>query len=101
MLIMWTLSWHLHMLHCSKPETQMTALVLREDRDGLAVLTLNRPEKRNAMNPALNARMLEVLDELEGDERCGVLVLRGAGACQLPGQHQHVDRARQLQRGMQ
>ncbi|MGO7932233.1 p-hydroxycinnamoyl CoA hydratase/lyase, partial [Rhizobium ruizarguesonis] len=30
-------------------------------------------------NPALNARMLEVLDELEGDERCGVLFLRGAG----------------------
>lgn len=46
---------------------------------GIAFVTLNRPEKRNAMNPALNRRMMEVLDELEGDERCGVLVLRGAG----------------------
>ncbi len=32
------------------------------------------------MSPALNKRMLEVLDDLEGDDRCGVLVLRGAGS---------------------
>ncbi len=47
---------------------------------GIAFVTLSRPEKRNAMNPALNRRMMEVLDDLEGDERCGVLVLRGAGS---------------------
>ncbi len=46
---------------------------------GVAWVTLNRPEKRNAMNPALNARMLEVLDELEADDRCGVLILTGEG----------------------
>jgi trans-feruloyl-CoA hydratase/vanillin synthase len=46
---------------------------------GVATVTLNRPQKRNAMNPALNRRMLEVLNELEGDDRCGVLVLTGAG----------------------
>jgi len=46
---------------------------------GVAIVTLNRPEKRNCMNPPLNARMIEVLDELEGDDRCGVLVLTGAG----------------------
>lgn len=53
--------------------------VLVEFDNGIAFVTLNRPEKRNAMNPALNIRMMEVLDELEADERCGVLVLRGAG----------------------
>ena len=47
---------------------------------GIAFVTLNRPEKRNAMNPALNRRMMEVLDDLEGDDRCGVLVLRGTGS---------------------
>ena len=47
---------------------------------GVAWVTLNRPEKRNAMNPALNQRMIEVVDELEGDDRCGVLVLTGAGS---------------------
>jgi trans-feruloyl-CoA hydratase/vanillin synthase len=47
--------------------------------DGIAWVTLNRPEKRNAMNPTLNAEMIEVLETLEADERCGVLVLTGAG----------------------
>jgi feruloyl-CoA hydratase/lyase len=47
--------------------------------EGIAWVTLNRPEKRNAMNPALNREMLEVLDALEPDERCGVVVLTGAG----------------------
>ena len=59
--------------------TDMKSPVLVEFDNGIAFVTLNRPEKRNAMNPALNARMMDVLDELEGDERCGVLVLRGAG----------------------
>ena len=52
--------------------------VLVEFDNGIAFVTLNRPEKRNAMNPKLNVRMLEVLDELDADDRCGVLVLRGA-----------------------
>jgi trans-feruloyl-CoA hydratase/vanillin synthase len=46
---------------------------------GIAWVTLNRPKKRNAMNPALNREMLEVLEALELDDRCGVLVLTGAG----------------------
>jgi trans-feruloyl-CoA hydratase/vanillin synthase len=53
--------------------------VLVDFEDGIAWVTLNRPEKRNAMNPALNNEMLAVLDALEVDERCGVLVLTGAG----------------------
>lgn len=47
--------------------------------NGVAWVTLNRPDKRNAMNPTLNARMHRVLDEIEADKRCGVLVLTGAG----------------------
>jgi trans-feruloyl-CoA hydratase/vanillin synthase len=46
---------------------------------GIAWVELNRPEKRNAMNPRLNAEMVEVLLELDADDRCGVLVLTGAG----------------------
>ncbi|HEY2698675.1 MAG TPA: p-hydroxycinnamoyl CoA hydratase/lyase [Pseudonocardiaceae bacterium] len=53
--------------------------VLVEFDEGIAWVTLNRPEKRNAMNPALNDEMVRVLDHLEGDERCRVLVLTGAG----------------------
>src|SRR3954466_4070534 len=47
--------------------------------DGVAWVTLNRPENRNCMTPTLNSEMHEVLDFLEADERCGVLVLTGAG----------------------
>ncbi|MGZ4314468.1 MAG: p-hydroxycinnamoyl CoA hydratase/lyase [Gaiellaceae bacterium] len=47
--------------------------------DGIAWVALNRPEKRNAMNPRLNQEMVEVLLELDADDACGVLVLTGAG----------------------
>ncbi|HXY86708.1 MAG TPA: p-hydroxycinnamoyl CoA hydratase/lyase [Gaiellaceae bacterium] len=50
-----------------------------EHDDGIAWVELNRPEKRNAMNPRLNEEMVEVLLELDADDRCGVLVLTGAG----------------------
>ncbi|MCK2244267.1 MULTISPECIES: p-hydroxycinnamoyl CoA hydratase/lyase [unclassified Crossiella] len=46
---------------------------------GIAWVMLNRPKKRNAMNPTLNDEMVRVLDHLEADERCRVLVLTGAG----------------------
>ena len=53
--------------------------VLVEFDEGIAWVTLNRPEKRNAMSPALNKEMLGVLEDLELDDRCGVIVLTGAG----------------------
>ncbi|MCC6777092.1 MAG: p-hydroxycinnamoyl CoA hydratase/lyase [Hyphomicrobiales bacterium] len=53
--------------------------VLVELEDRIAWVTLNRPDKRNAMSPALNREMLAILDALEVDDRCGVLVLTGAG----------------------
>src|SRR5688500_16444321 len=53
--------------------------VLVEFEEGIAWITLNRPHKRNAMSPALNREMVEILDALETDERCGVVVITGAG----------------------
>ncbi len=50
-----------------------------ELEDGIAWVTLNRPEKRNAMSPLLNTEMREVLEALEIDEAAKVLVLTGAG----------------------
>jgi trans-feruloyl-CoA hydratase/vanillin synthase len=47
--------------------------------DGIAWVTMDRPEKRNAMNPAMCAEMTRVLEALEVDPRCGVIVLTGAG----------------------
>lgn len=49
------------------------------DADGIAWVYFNRPDKRNAMNPALNVEMYDVLDALEADDRAKVVVLTGAG----------------------
>jgi feruloyl-CoA hydratase/lyase len=47
--------------------------------EGIAWVELNRPDKRNAMSPTLNAEMVDVLQVLDADDDCGVLVLTGAG----------------------
>jgi trans-feruloyl-CoA hydratase/vanillin synthase len=47
--------------------------------DGVAWVSLNRPDKRNCMSPKLNRRMMEVLNELEFREDVQVLVLTGEG----------------------
>jgi trans-feruloyl-CoA hydratase/vanillin synthase len=53
--------------------------------NGIAWVKFNRPEKRNAMSPALNRRMVEVLDELEYRDDVGVLVLGGEGTAWSAG----------------
>jgi trans-feruloyl-CoA hydratase/vanillin synthase len=53
--------------------------VLVEVTGGIAWVTLNRPEKRNAMSPTLNREMIDVLETLELDPEAQVLVLTGAG----------------------
>lgn len=54
-------------------------VVTYEIENRIAWVRFNRPEKRNAMNPALNRRMMQVLQELEFRDDFGVLVLTGAG----------------------
>ena len=49
------------------------------DVEGIAWVTLNRPEKRNCMSPTLNREMIDVLETLELDAEAKVLVLTGAG----------------------
>jgi enoyl-CoA hydratase/carnithine racemase len=57
-----------------------TALVLREDADGVCTLTLNRPDKLNAVTPALFTELRAHLDAIAADgDALGVIVLRGAG----------------------
>ena len=50
-----------------------------EVEEGIGWVVLNRPEKRNAMNPTLNREMRDVLKVLEFDDTVKVLVLTGAG----------------------
>jgi len=53
--------------------------------DGVAWVYFNRPDKRNCMNPKLNRRMMEVLDELEFRDDVQVLVLAGEGTAWSAG----------------
>lgn len=53
--------------------------------DRIAWVRFNRPDKRNCMSPALNRRMLAVLDELEHRDDVGVLVLSGEGTAWSAG----------------
>jgi trans-feruloyl-CoA hydratase/vanillin synthase len=50
-----------------------------EFEDGIAWVKLNRPDKRNAMSVGLAQDMIRVLDELEVDDRAGVIILTGEG----------------------
>jgi len=50
------------------------------DRDGgVATLTINRPDKRNALNAVVRREVVEALDELRGDPDVRVVVITGAG----------------------
>jgi enoyl-CoA hydratase/carnithine racemase len=58
------------------------SLVLRQDRNGCATLTLNRPEKLNALNAELFHELSAHIDALKGEhDKIGVVVVRGAGKC--------------------
>lgn len=53
--------------------------VLVEIRDSIAKVILNRPHKKNAMNPQLVLDMAQVLEDLRYNDDARVLVLTGAG----------------------
>ncbi len=53
--------------------------------DGIGWITLNRPEKRNAMSPTMNREMIDVLETLELDDEAQVVVLTGAGEAWTAG----------------
>lgn len=57
--------------------TYETLLIDRQD--GVATVMLNRPEKKNAMNPQLHLDMTAALEELRYDEAARVIVITGAG----------------------
>jgi trans-feruloyl-CoA hydratase/vanillin synthase len=53
--------------------------LLIEKSDGVGILTLNRPQKKNAMNPQLHEDMTAALEELRYDDAVRVLIITGAG----------------------
>ena len=57
----------------------MTDLLLIEHHGGVCVLTMNRPDKRNALNTALTQALLDALRAADADESVRCVVLAGAG----------------------
>ncbi|MCP4037620.1 MAG: enoyl-CoA hydratase/isomerase family protein [bacterium] len=56
------------------------SLTILEQTDGTAVLTINRPEKRNALSGALRGEIVTRLDELAKSDAVRAVVLTGAGS---------------------
>ena len=61
--------------HAASNET----VLLREDRDGVVTLTLNRPAHFNALSEEMLAALQAALDDIARDERIRCVVLAGAG----------------------
>lgn len=53
--------------------------LIYETRARVALITMNRPDKRNALNAILNAELLAAFQQAEADETIRALVLTGAG----------------------
>lgn len=57
----------------------MSTVTIERPADGVALLTLNRPEKLNAMNATLIGDLHAALDEVGADLECRAIVVTGAG----------------------
>jgi enoyl-CoA hydratase/carnithine racemase len=58
---------------------QSSAVLLREDKDGIATLTLNRPEARNALSEALLAALIGEFDAIAQDRAVRAVIVAGNG----------------------
>ena len=58
--------------------TRRPCVAVEIDNEGIALVTFNRPEKGNAMNPTLHYEMEEIMMHLETDAAAKVIALTGA-----------------------
>jgi enoyl-CoA hydratase/carnithine racemase len=60
-------------------EAEMADYVLVEKTQGVAILTLNRPEQLNAMNHQLSAELHDAVTRMSADDEVGCIVITGSG----------------------
>ena len=76
----------------------MSGLILHDDpRPHVRRLTLNRPEKRNALSNHLRGELFAALDAADRDPQIRVIILRGAGTCFSAGYDLSAESGRQAQ----
>lgn len=57
----------------------MQPVLLREDRDGIATLTMNRPQQMNLLTGEMLAALQSAFDSMQNDSKIRVIVLAAAG----------------------
>ena len=55
-------------------------LLLREDKDGICTLTLNRPETRNALSSELLSELQKTFNIIASDKKIKVIIIAGNGS---------------------
>ncbi|MDH0360705.1 enoyl-CoA hydratase-related protein [Aeromonas caviae] len=63
----------------------MPLTILTEQQDGLLILTLNRPDKRNALNAGMYQALADALRQAARDEHVHALLLQGQSDCFTAG----------------
>src|SRR3954469_9634206 len=53
--------------------------ILREQRDDVVLLTLNRPDKLNAWTPQMSGELTDAIEAADADASVGAVVVTGAG----------------------
>ena len=53
--------------------------ILQEKKDSLGIITLNRPDKRNALNAVVIDELREVFTSFEADDEVKIIILRASG----------------------
>ena len=59
----------------------MSDIVLYEQRDNIALITLHRPDAMNSFTPQMSVDLLEALEKAHDDDSIRVVVITGAGRC--------------------
>ena len=60
-------------------QVSYSVIIVDEPAEGVCRVTLNRPEKRNALNHALRGELLDALRQADADDSHKVSIVRGAG----------------------
>ena len=71
----------------SAPADQITdqAILLRDDRDGITTLTLNRPAQYNALSGQMLTELQTALDDIDRDDSVRVVIIAASGKAFCPG----------------
>ncbi len=64
--------------------------VILDISDHVAVITLNAPERRNALTPEMTAELVDIIDQVDANLAIGAAVIRGAGVSFCAGAHRRV-----------